>query len=45
LVKPATVHGDAVQVPVRPPGKEIAVYAVIVAPPLEESERLTGVKY
>src|SRR5688572_9238134 len=37
LVRPVTVidvHG-AVQVPVRPPGDEVAVYAVIAAPPLE----------
>jgi hypothetical protein len=33
-VRPPTVHGELVQVPVSPPGLLVAVYCVIVAPPL-----------
>ena len=36
MVRPVTVHGDDEHVPVIPPGEDVAVYAVIVAPPFED---------
>jgi hypothetical protein len=34
LVNPVTVIGEPAPVPVRPPGLEVTVYAVIAAPPV-----------
>ena len=34
LVSPVTVHGELAQLPMSPPGFDVAVYDVIVAPPL-----------
>ena len=34
LVRPVTTQGELAQVPVKPPGLLVAVYAVIVAPPV-----------
>ena len=34
LANPETVTGDVADVPVNPPGEDVAVYVVIVAPPL-----------
>ena len=34
MVRPGTVIGELVPVPIRPPGLDVTVYVVIVAPPV-----------